>query len=317
VERLLIAVLLTLAAAQGQDCHEMSGRAAAEVREGRLTEAEETLWAYVPKGKVSLGDACAGIALDALASIAERKGRREDAVQLAEQSISIFERLYGRANPALLPPLQILATVSVELGELGRARQAFRRMQSISTEQPGDRMLVEGVAAALLHAEGNRREAEAAYLALLAETREAGHAGTTDYASRLHALALLYYEEGRWGEAQQRARQALDIIDRARDATPVDRLKLLNTIAVLSWKQRELVEAERTIREAISIAEQDATLDRRILDALMTNYAPILREMHRKKEARQVEARLAAARPRKASGVVDVSELRGAGGGNR
>ena len=54
-------------------------------------------------------------------------------------------------------PLQILAATSFEQGETGKAREAFKRKQSIRIQRPEDRALLHGMAAVLSEAEGREK----------------------------------------------------------------------------------------------------------------------------------------------------------------
>jgi uncharacterized protein HemY len=91
---------------------------------------------------------------------------------------------------------------------------------------------------------------------------------------------------------------------------PTDRIKLLHARAILYARQGEWRDAEEDLRSAISTASQITQLDPVTLQAVLADYAHVLRKNHRAREARSVEAR-AAALPTRAitDTVVDLSEL--------
>jgi hypothetical protein len=73
-------------------------------------------------------------------------------------------------------------------------------------------------------------------------------------------------------------------------------------------KLRQCADAERDLMHLISLADQEGQTDPSMVEALLTNYAFVLRKTPRQHEARQVEARAAILRDRR-TGVVDLSEL--------
>src|SRR5262245_52694385 len=115
----------------------------------------------------------------------------------------MLERQYPRDHPALLRPLQILASTRCDQGNIGKARETIRRMQSIRCERAEDRAMLHAMTAPLLHAGGRRAEAEAEYLAALDAWEQAGRAESADAAGVLNILAALYIEEARFPEARR------------------------------------------------------------------------------------------------------------------
>jgi hypothetical protein len=124
-----------------------------------------------------------------------------DAERLAERSVMILEKAYDSNDVVLLRPLQILAAARFEQGKTAKARDAFKRIQSIRIHRPEDSALVHGTAAVLLEAEGRRPESEAEYLAALHAWEEAGRGETADAGAILTALGSLYTQEQRLAEA--------------------------------------------------------------------------------------------------------------------
>jgi len=75
-------------------------------------------------------------------------------------------------------------------------------------------------------------------------------------------------------------------------------------------RQRQWQNAARDLHEAVSIAA-DSTFETAATASVVASYAYVLRKTHQRREARDVERRLAAlAGARHISSLVDVSELR-------
>lgn len=179
------------------------------------------------------------------------------------------------------------------------------------SRDPSDRAMVHGVAAALLHAEGRRTEAESEYLGALRAWEEAGRGSTADAASVLNFLGSLYMDEGRLDEAQRTLDRAMAIFAGAKDTVPLDRIKLLNLRAVLQARRGKWRDAEEDLRQAVSIADRDArSCDPAALVYVMANYAAVLRKNHKRREARSIQARAdATLNDPTTQRIIDLTEL--------
>ena len=94
----------------------------------------------------------------------------------------------------------------------------------------------------------------------------------------------------------------------AKNAVPPDLISFLGIRATLHIRLAQWSEAEGDLLHAISLADHERQMDPGIIEPLLTNYAVVLRKMHRRHEARRVEARLAILQHRQTA-VVDLSEL--------
>jgi tetratricopeptide (TPR) repeat protein len=200
----------------GDLCVELNRTAMTQAANGKLKEAELALTAFLASGANQAQPACAGIVLNNMAALLSVSGRSEDGARLAERAVQTLEKAYFPNDPALLPPLQILASASFELGMIGKAREAFKRMQSIRVQRPEDHALLYGMAAALSEAEGKLPDAEANYLAALQEWQKAGRGETAEAGAILCGLGSLYLKEHRLSEARQALDRALAIFGSAR-----------------------------------------------------------------------------------------------------
>jgi tetratricopeptide (TPR) repeat protein len=229
----------------------------------------------------------------------------------AERAVRSLEATYAPDDLMLLRPLHMLACIHMKRKKTSKAREAFRKMQSIRTELPADRALIHSTSAALLRAEGRYREAEQEYLAAFAVWEECGEGKSVDAAAELDGLGSVYVLEGRYQEAGPVLDRAIAMLIPAKDALPMDRIKLLHARALLHTREGEWRSAEEKLRSAISIADADTRLDPNEVEVMLKNYARVLRKNHQGSEARSIEARAAAtvhvARAKR--DIVDISEL--------
>src|SRR6185312_9200658 len=116
-----------------------------------------------PARRAILGSGCEWMILQNMAVVMSRSGRLEEAAGYATRAIGLLDARLPRMSLALMRPLQTLSTVRLQQGRIGEARTAYQRMQGLPSNEPLDRALVHGTAAALFQAEGRNAEAEAEY----------------------------------------------------------------------------------------------------------------------------------------------------------
>jgi tetratricopeptide (TPR) repeat protein len=282
----------------------------AQAANGHLAEAEALLPRATASGDERGQDACAGIVLGRIAGITAVLGRLAEAERLAEQSVRVLEKFYPQNDWVFLRPLQILVSVRLESGNTARAREALRRIRSISIERPEDSAIVHGTVGAMLHLEGRRSEAEAEYQDALRAYEEAGRSESADAAAILHCLSALYLKSQRLDEARQALDRALVIHDRAKDSLPIDRIRFLHLRSVLHARLGEWLQSEQDLRDALSIADRQPYIQADLLRLMLGNYSYVLRRNHHRREARSIEARKATLPPnRTIAAVVDSTEL--------
>jgi tetratricopeptide (TPR) repeat protein len=278
---------------------------------GQYAAAETLLSTAIVSGGDSARDGCAGLVLNNMAELLSVSGRLVEAERLAERSVKLLEATYPPYDIVLLRPLSILASTRFEQGKTARAREAFKKMQSIRTEQPADRALLHATAAVLLQAEGRRQEAEAEYLVTLHAWEEAGRGETAEAGAVFNSVGSLYIEDHRFDEARRALDRALTIFTYAKDAVPTDSIKLLNVRGVLHARQGAWLEAEQDLSEALAIADREPWVNPVALRSLLTSYAYVLRRNHHRREAHSIEVRAAAIHLDPVlSAITDVTELR-------
>jgi hypothetical protein len=122
-------------------------------------------------------------------------GQLDEAEKFAARAIRILEENYSPDDPVFLRPFAILASARFERGEVGRAREAFKRMRTIRIERE-ERALMRGLSAMLLSAEGRYREAESESLLALQSWEQAGRGEMAD-AGTVLAIARTGEDNGR------------------------------------------------------------------------------------------------------------------------
>jgi tetratricopeptide (TPR) repeat protein len=291
-----------------RDCLQLNHLVKTRVENAQLKEAEALLANAWKRASDEQQTDCAGVILSNLAVVMLSSGRLGEAGNFAEKAVSTFEKIHPTNDRILLRPLQLLSAARLERGDLGSARQAFRRMQRIPAETPDDRALVHGMAAMILALEFKDEQAETENLAAMTALEQAGKNQSAEFAVLLENLAALYARQKRFEDARQALDRAFAVFSAAKNTVPVDFIAFLNLRATLHVRFAEWPEAEADLTRALRLAHHEPHLDPLMSESLCRNYAVVLRKTHRAREARKLEAQAAALRTRPEA-VVDVTEL--------
>ena len=291
------------------ECAGLNQEATERIAQGRSAEVERLLSLKVvnPGGA---GPVCTGLVANNIAARLLISGRLADAERMALRSVRAFETGFSSDDPVLLRPLQILAASRFEQGKIGEARQAFRRMEAVQTTRPQDRWIVQGMAGALLAAEGKLPEAESELVTALEMLHQCGLGQSADAGALLAGLSTIYIRERRIPEALRLLDQASAVFADAAEADPWDRVKLLHTRGALQARQGQWKEAEQDLADALALADRESRVEPAALRDMLMDYAKALRKNHRRSEAQSIERRLATLGGySQHSAVVDVSDL--------
>jgi tetratricopeptide (TPR) repeat protein len=291
------------------ECAGRIQKATAEVEAGQLAEADATLVAALTKTDDHTAAACTGLILHNRAAIASMSGRFLEGERLAMGAIAALERAYSPEHLALLRPLLVLAGARLEQGNKSGARIAFGRIKLIRAQLPPERAMIHAMSGSLLQSVGDRRQAETEYLGALDAWAEIGRGETADAGAVLTSLGVLYTQEGRFEEAAGAVDRAAVVLSKAKDAFPMDRSKLLAARAMLHARLGEWPEAEKNYREGLRLADGQPGIGTAYVLSLLNGLAEALKKIHRRQEARAIEARAAALRSTGIGNVVDLSDL--------
>lgn len=290
------------------DCAELNQLAATEIGNGQLQAAETVLSNALISASHQPHARCTADILTELAQIMLISRRLAEAERMAEEALSILEKIYRPDDVALLHPLQILSAARLNQRKLGPARQAFRRMQVIRAKTAQDRALIHSTAAMISDQEGKDGSAEPEYQAAITALEQAGRIDTGDGAVLVAHLGEVYARQKRFEEAMQAFDRAFGILSRAKDTVPVDLIAFLNLRAVVSIRLRNWPNADADLNRALTLASHERQLDPVLLQVLLRNYSVVLRHTNRKREAHSLDAR-AATLQNGFTGIVDISEL--------
>lgn len=291
-------------------CTQVNSKIAEAAARDRLDEARRILAEAIGSDGNRLGRPCAGLLSTAIAALFQASGKPDEARIFAEQAIAYYQSSLPAQDPAYLHPLHVLAAAAVQQNRIQRAEEVLEKMQLIPATKADDRALYEHMSAIVLQREGKKQEAESHYRAALADLSELTPRDYLKEAAVHGQLASLYLEEGRDAEAAQTVNDALRQLDTAHDILPLFRMNLLEVRAVVWMREARWHEAEADLAQAVSLSRGHAEIATAALQTVVTNYAYVLRKLHRK-EARSVEKWAAALRASNMaqSQTVDVAEL--------
>jgi tetratricopeptide (TPR) repeat protein len=198
---------------------------------GALDEAERAV-RKLPDQAIGAEARCAAALLGNVSAAMGAAGRLTESQALASKALTYLDR-YPPESPVRAVPLYVLASVQVEQGMTGRARETYRRMQRISGANPGERSLIHATGAALSEIEGRWDEAKSEYRQAATALASAGKERSAETAGLLAGLASVHVNEHQYLQALAVINQALTILETATDAVPLDRIKFLNLRGVI------------------------------------------------------------------------------------
>ena len=262
-------------------------------------------------GRSSLEQACAGVLLGARASYRNVHGQMSDALRDAEQSLTLLTPLRASSDLLLLKPLYVVAHTNVALGRMTAARQAYQRLLLIRSDRPSDLRLVHAMKAILANSEHNLREAASEYGEFIRLAEDAGIAYTAEMAAARVTLAFVYEQDGQMEKARRQLDHAETILNSATDVIPFDRMLFQLCRGVLASLTGHWSAAELCFSETLSLIDLNPSpAGNDLLTKLLPHYAVALRKLHKRDEARLIEARSAGlARDLQSELVVDITDL--------
>ncbi len=137
---------------------------------------------------------------------------------------------------------------------------------------------------------------------LLAALKEAEKFGEQDprLATSLNNLAVLYYAQGRYAQAEPLYQRALAIREKALGPEHPDVAQSLNNLAVLYNAQGKYAQAEPLYQRSLVIREKVLGPEHPNVATVLENYAALLHKLNRDAEADKMEARAQAIRAKHA-----------------
>src|SRR5260370_24686716 len=118
----------------------------------------------------------------------------------------------------------------------------------------------------VLRQKGAYADAEKAALAAVAEAEESGHQDA-DLAKTWNNLGTLYYDTGRYAEAEKELRRASEPLEKLAVPGQSEAAQSINNLAVVYLKTGRLREAEPPLLRALAIREKSPGKDQREIPA--------------------------------------------------
>lgn len=297
-------------ALQGGACLEVTAKIRASFTTGNPGRADAALSELLAGANAKGDPLCVVSAIHNLAKVYENSGRVAEAEALERRSLLILDTTYPPNDPIRLQPLVTLWAVSLQLGKLAKAREAFHALSSIPLVTSRERAIVSSAAAEQFLMEGRYPDAEREFNNALKEWDIAGLGETLDTAAVLVGLGSLYAVQGRYKDAESVLQRAYQIVNSSRDTLPSDRVKVLSLRGILRTRQERWREAKADLIAAISTADRDMQIDPAQLKPLLEYYAFVLRKIRQNKQARSIEARARSIDiPGEARSVADITQL--------
>ena len=147
--------------------------------------------------------------------------------------------------------------------------------------------------------QGNYAEAEKQWVAALQEAEKFGPEDSR-LATSLNSLANLYWDQGKYGEAEPLFKRALAIREKALGPEHSDVATTLKDLAILYLDQLRYGEAEPLFKRSLEITEKALGPEHLDVAFSLENYAYLLRRTGREEEAAKMEARAEAIRAKHA-----------------
>jgi tetratricopeptide (TPR) repeat protein len=193
-----------------------------------------------------------------LGSVYRAEGRYADAARFYLRALDLRESLVGPQDVSLLPILNELGLVYLEMADYVQAEKTLQRAIAIvekhhaeETTNGADAFAVWGV---VLETEGKNADAIHWLGKALATRENLGGPDCAPAADAANDLALAYRQEGDLARAESLYRRALQAYRRGSD--PRSLVAVLNNLGRVLAEQAQLKEAEQLYREAIGVAEQ-------------------------------------------------------------
>jgi CHAT domain-containing protein/tetratricopeptide (TPR) repeat protein len=187
------------------------------------------------------------------------QGKYVQAAALAQQALSLAQRVLGKEHPDTLRCLNILAFVYDAQGRYAEAEPLYRRAlearQRILGPEHEDTLLSMNNLALLYYSQGRYAEAEPLLRRVVEGLEHVLGKAHPNTLKSLNNLAEIYDSQGRYSEAEPLLKRALAAEERELGAEHRQTLESLNNLAGLYWSQGRYAEAEPLLKRALAAFE--------------------------------------------------------------
>lgn len=313
---LLFSLLLGLIRAE-EDSWQQATRLGIQLQQQCNFPAAQTAFLRALKDAQQFGpeDLRLAIALNNLGSVYQDLGDHLNAEKYYQRSFLIFQKRKGLDDPVLAGPVNNLASLYLENSQWAKAeRLPLRALEArLDALNPNHPLLarLRALRAMLCYGQGKYEEAELLFKQALASLEKLGSTQTIPV---LNNLGLLYVKLGRDAEAKAFLERAVAIAESHPGPARPALVKSLGNLGVLNYRMYGPAQPEPCFRRALEIAHETKGVQLPVVGRISANYAMVLRELHRKAEAKEMDRRAKAIRASFASEnqlghTVDVAEL--------
>jgi CHAT domain-containing protein/tetratricopeptide (TPR) repeat protein len=187
-------------------------------------------------------------------------GRYQEAIPLAERSLSILEQALGANHPFVAESLNNLAVLYRAQGNYAQSEPLYQRSLSIYEQALGANHPAVATSlnnlAELYREQGNYTQAEPLYQRSLSIREQALGANHPDVAQSLNNLAALYQVQDNYAQAETLYRRSLAIFEQALGVNHPNVATPLNNLAGLYQEQGNHAQSELLLQRSLAIFEQ-------------------------------------------------------------
>jgi tetratricopeptide (TPR) repeat protein len=212
----------------------------------------------------------------------EERGRAEE---FYRRGLAIWARL-GSNVPGRMNALNNLATLYIERGQYSNAEQLLKDFEGMAA--PPEILNSLGTTAL---ARGDFKQAEEFYMRSVALLRSAASTPTSELGSVLNNLALIHFETGRAASGAQLYEEALSAFESSLGPRHPKLIAPLLNMAISKRVGGDPQAAEPFARRAVELAETALGPAHRYTAEALLEHSRILRQLHRKSDAKALEAR--------------------------
>ncbi len=186
------------------------------------------------------------------------------AIDFAQQSLGIDERLYGSNNPFLIGKLSFLANNYMRRGDDGPADMSLQRALQLADSNEKDAQHLQRIQpltilARLYQQEKKYAESEAAIKGVMDIITASRGVDSPNLSGPALQMAQLYEVQNRNAEAEIQYRRAITLLDSQKGAEPLELPNYLADYAAFLKKINRNDEAERLLQRAKDIVQRRRT----------------------------------------------------------
>jgi CHAT domain-containing protein/Tfp pilus assembly protein PilF len=219
------------------------------------------------------------------------QGKYDEAIPLAQRSLTIRENILGTDHPDVATSLNNLAALYSKQGKYAQAEPLYQRSlaikeKALGTDHPSVATSLNNLAV-LYSKQGKYAQAEPLYQRSLAISEKALGTDHPDVATSLNNLAELYSNQGKYVRAESLYQRSLVISEKALGTDHPDVATSLNNLALLYSNQGKYAQAEPLYQRSLAISEK----------ALGTNHPDVATSLNNLAALYYIQGKYAQAEP--------------------